>query len=299
MKGRSPAAARRRAPRGGPGPARPVALLTDFGSDDPYVGVLKAVILGLSPGSPIIDLGHGVSPGAVDEASFLLAQAFRYLPAGTVVCAVCDPGVGTGRRAVALAAAGRWLVGPDNGIFTDVLRESPAGRALAIDRESSALGPRAAPPPAAFERPSPTFEGRDVFAPVAARLARDGRPGRWGRPFDPSSLVLLPADPHRVVHVDRFGNLVTGLRAADLPALPAALRVEGRDVRRFVRTYGDAAAGEVFGLVGSSGHIEVSVAGGSAAEALGVSRGARVELVSPLPREAGERVAPKGPGEGA
>lgn len=249
-----------------------LALLTDFGDRDVYVGVMKAVVAGIAPGVTVVDLCHHVEPQAVDEGAFLLEAALPHLPPGSVVCAVVDPGVGTARRAVAVAAGGLVLVGPDNGLLTPTL-DSPGLRAHAITA-----------PAVQAPSPSATFHGRDVFAPCAAHLARGLPLEDVGPALDPVGLVRVEREPARVVHVDHFGNLVTGLGPDRLPA-GRAFTVGAVAVSRWVRTFGEAPAGTPVAYVGFSGRVEVAVVGGSAARQLCLGRGAPV------------RPSPEGPPE--
>lgn len=249
-----------------------IALLTDFGLGDHYVGVLHAVIERESPGTPRIDLGHDVPAGDIWAGSFQLRCAWPHLPADGVALAVIDPGVGTTRRAVAVAVGERFLVAPDNGLAAAV---GPAGAAVALDWRHMDLG-----------KPSATFHGRDLFAPAAARLAR-GVPLRdLGQLFDPALLMACPLpEPRRagdgfaavIVSVDRFGNLVTNLREDLAPGLrEAGWRSECR--ARRVTTYAEGATDEVVLLEGSAGFLELAVNCGSAAEATGLERGDIVVL---------------------
>ncbi len=228
----------------------PIALLTDFGTRDPFVGVMKGVIAGIAPQTRVIDLGHDIPPFAVREASWVLQVSADYFPRGTVFVAVVDPGVGSGRRILLAKTARHLFLAPDNGLL-GFLREAEF-RAV-TDRRL-------------FLKPvSNTFHGRDVFAPVAARLAKGMPPSRVGPPV--ASVVRLPATPGRVVWIDRFGNLVT-----DLPPGPRAIRFRGRRIP-VVKTYAASKPGALVAVVGSSGTLEISVADGSAARRLGAKIG--------------------------
>jgi S-adenosylmethionine hydrolase len=250
---------------------RPIVLLTDFGLADHYVGVLHAVLQRGAPGAVRIDLGHDVPPGDLWAASFMLRSAWPHLPPDCVVMAVVDPGVGSSRRALALGAGGRFVVAPDNGIATAVGR---ADSAVALDWQLMGLA-----------EPSTTFHGRDLFAPAAARLARGNDVAGLGDAVDVASLVPCPLPepaetPHGVegviVHVDRFGNLITNVCAADHTDTTSAV-VRGRAVPR-VRTYAEARPDEVVLLEGSAGTFELAVNCGSAAESTGLERGDRVTI---------------------
>jgi hypothetical protein len=257
---------------------RRVTLLTDFGTADGYVAAMKGVLASRAPGSALDDVGHDLRPGDVEGAARALARYWALYPEGTVHLAVVDPGVGTERRGLALEAAGRWVVSPDNGIVTDVLASVEAD-AVASGWRAVALG--TVEPPG---RPSRTFHGRDVFAPAAAHLAAGGDLDALGPGLaDPVRLprVHPERDPGggargRVVGVDRFGNLATDLPGAWL-AGAGAVEVAGRTI--LVRgTYGEAAEGEALALVSSDGRVEIAVRNGSAAQALGVGAGAAVVL---------------------
>lgn len=254
-----------------------VTLTSDFGTADGYVGALKGVILSAFADARLVDLAHDLAPGDVAAASELLARAAPFFPKGTTHLAVVDPGVGTARRALALLAGEELFVGPDNGIFTGVLEA--CGSAACFALENWGLW---------RESVSPVFHGRDVFAPVAAYLAKGGDLREVGPAVDPESLVRLAspaptASPEglcgEVVHVDRFGNLVTNLRPPGDGAA-ASLEVAGERLA-LSRTYGDAAPGALVAVVGSSGRIEIAVNGASAAARLAAGRGLVVVLRAP------------------
>jgi S-adenosylmethionine hydrolase len=234
---------------------------------------VHAVLERDAPGGPRLDLTHEVAPGDVWGASFRLRCAWPFLPADAIVLAVVDPGVGTARRAVAVRLGARWLVAPDNGLAAAV--GTPVE---AIELDPHVMG---------LPSPAPTFHGRDLFAPAAARLARRDEPGAVGRRADPRSLTPCPLpSPERtaggwrgvVLHVDRFGNVVTNLEAAGVPD-GAEVHAGDAVYCRRVHTYGEAPAAEVVLLAGSSGLLELAVAGGSAAEATGLDRGDDVDIV--------------------
>lgn len=253
-----------------------VTLTTDFGTRDAYAAELKAAILSLNSAVHLVDVTHEIAPHDVAGAALVLEAAAPWFPPGTVHLAVVDPGVGTARRGLVVAARGQFFVGPDNGLFTPVL-EGGGWDAF----ELRAPGLRRA-------EVAPTFHGRDVFAPAAAHLSRGVAPEAFGpRVLDPVRLIWPePRAGARglegaVIHVDRFGNLITSVRASALAALgrPAVVRVARRALP-LVETYGDLRRGRAGALVGSSGRLELAVREGSAARLLGVGRGARV-LVSP------------------
>ena len=251
---------------------RPVALLTDVGLSDHDVGVVHGVLEKHAPGVPRIDIDHLVPPGDIWEASFQLRCAWPHLPAGCVVMAVVDPGVGTDRRALALALGRRFLVAPDNGLAASL---GPASDVVEIDWRSMGLA-----------EPSRTFQGRDLFAPAAAWLARGEDLTQMGSEVDADILVSCPLpDPEpltsgyqaTVVSVDRFGNLATNLPGSSVDGHVKAAWTSD-EVARLVRTYGEAEGDEVVLLEGSAGFLELAVNGGSAAMATGLRRGDSVRI---------------------
>jgi S-adenosyl-L-methionine hydrolase (adenosine-forming) len=258
-------------------PSGIVTLTTDFGTTDGYAGALKGAILARLPAARLVDLSHDVRPGDVATASHLLARAAPVFPAGTVHVAVVDPGVGSARRGLALRAAGQLFVGPDNGIFEGVLEalgEAPVAHELA----NRSLWAAAV---------SAVFHGRDVFGPVAAHLAGGGELASVGPALAPQQLVRLPVPAPspvpgglrgEVVHVDRFGNLVTNLCVA--AGASGSVEVAGRTLP-LSRTYADVPSGGLVALVGSSGRVEVAVRDGSAAAHLGTGAGLVVILRAP------------------
>lgn len=270
---------------------RPIFLLTDFGTRDSFVGQMRAVIATIAPGAAIHDLTHEIEPFAIDEGAWELEVVFDRLPENAVVCAVVDPGVGTGRRALCVERDGRTLVGPDNGLLSVAYSEETRLRAGAggglvplgpEERVTELCSPQYWAP-----RPSATFHGRDVFAPVAAHLANGIDAKLLGTPV--AEAVVLPGccgqpagDAREirgyVVHVDRFGNLVTTVRAAQVfPSFE--VRIGDVVVDRHVRTFANAEPGRPFCYVDSSGFIAVAVYRGSAASVLGVARGEPVVLM--------------------
>lgn len=252
---------------------RVITLLTDFGTRDAYVAAMKGVILGICPEATIVDVTHEVPPQDVRAGAFLLAEAAPYFPEGTIHVAVVDPGVGSARRPIAAETARAHLVGPDNGIFQRFLRSAPLCRAVEIANPH-------------YRRPdvSSTFHGRDLFAPAAAHLARGVDLSELGPPVHTLAELELPRPRQapglvegEVIHVDRFGNLITNLESRDLGAV-RAVEVPGAFLSGLSRTYADVEPGALLALIGSGGLLEISVRDGSAAAALGAGRGARVAV---------------------
>ena len=244
-----------------------IFLFTDFGHQGPYVGQMHAVLAVRAPGVPIIDLMHDAPAHDPRAAAYLLAALACDFPAGSVCCAVVDPGVGTERPPVVLDADGRWYVGPGNGLFELIRRRAKSCREHVV---------RWRP-----ERLSASFHGRDLFAPVAARLAGDGGPtADWlGAGVETRAGADWPDDLAEVVYVDRFGNLMSGLRAANIAAT-AVLELDGHAVRH-ARTFGDAPAGAVFWYENSSGLVEIAMPNASAAAALDAGAGSRIAVAAP------------------
>ncbi|KHK01236.1 SAM hydrolase/SAM-dependent halogenase family protein [Desulfovibrio sp. TomC] len=255
-----------------------IALLTDFGLADPYVGQMKSVLLSAAPGVPVVDISHGVGMGDVAQASFFLAATLPWLPPGAVVAAVVDPGVGTSRRAVVAEMDSRLVVAPDNGLLTLALARGQGVRAYDVT-------PRVTPA-------SATFHGRDVFAPLAARLAMGETVAALGYVLSLGELTVLPGlsaerqgnlVSARVLSVDGFGNVVTSCDDGTVGGGWGRTELVVPVSRRLVRavTYADIGPGEVGLLVGSQGYLELAVNGGSAAAVLGLSRGEGLELLLP------------------
>ena len=251
----------------------PIALLTDFGHVDPYVGVMKAVMHGISPASSFIDLTHEVPPQDVRVAGLLLDGAIPYLPQGTVALVVVDPGVGTARRPLAVAAGGLYFVGPDNGVLSLALSRFEAVRVVELTSQAHRLA-----------RPSHTFHGRDIFSPAAAHLAAGTPLEDLGPPIDDWLILDWPRAERiaggwrgEVLHVDHFGNAITNIDGAVAPA-GACVEVAGNARVPVCRAYGDVESGDSVALVGSTGRLEVSVNGGSAAAAFGLVVGSGVRL---------------------
>ncbi|WP_428564576.1 MAG: SAM hydrolase/SAM-dependent halogenase family protein [Solidesulfovibrio sp. DCME] len=252
-----------------------IALLTDFGRVDPYVAQMRAVLMAAAPGVPLLDISHEVAPGNVWQAGFFLAATLPWLPPGTVVCAVVDPGVGSGRRVVLVEAASRWIFAPDNGLLSLVFSRPQGCRIL-----------DATP---GWVPHSATFHGRDVFAPLAARLAM-GEEARdlavvWPGEVPVRLAGLEPVRREggvscRVLSVDRFGNVVIGLDLARFGQLHSGVAVLEPVARPLaaVRTYADLEDGQVGILAGSQGYLELAVNGGSAASVLGLGTGDAVTL---------------------
>jgi S-adenosyl-L-methionine hydrolase (adenosine-forming) len=262
--------------------SRPVlALLSDFGLRDHYVGSMKAAALSVCPDLTLVDITHDIAPHDVLGGALQLSACFRYFPAGTVFVAVVDPGVGSSRRGIAAEAGEYRFVAPDNGLLTAVFRDTPPKRVVELTERR-------------FFRPtvSRTFEGRDRFAPAGAWLLRGVELNALGRPVhDPVMLDLPRPDVRddelhgRVIVEDHFGNLITNIdrrsferfisrRTFSIAVLPSS---EGEIViNRVVATYAEIGDGEVCGLFGSSDHLELAARSARASTQLGLGMGASV-----------------------
>lgn len=275
-----------------------VTLTTDFGLADGYVGAMKGVILSIAPDVTLVDISHEIQPQDVRGGAFVLKSASPYFPPGAIHVAVVDPGVGSKRRVLAVQTERAIFVGPDNGVLSWALERENVQAIIHIDRPEYWLG-----------AVSHTFHGRDIFAPVAAHLARGVSINNLGSTADDMFSLPLPRPAYdesgvlhsEVIYVDRFGNLVTGIeaepsaaredsvccRVVNLPpsapqlCLTSQARVEiaGRLIHTIVRSYADVASGNLLALVDSSGHLEIAVRNGNAATALKARVGAPVRVI--------------------
>jgi S-adenosylmethionine hydrolase len=244
-----------------------ITLLTDYGTVDSYVGEMKGVLLSLAPGVTLVDLTHELAPGDVASAAYVVSRAWHRFPPGTVHLAVVDPGVGTARAALAFATRGHFFVGPDNGLWSGVMHGAP------VEAVTLATPPLAAP----------TFHGRDLFAPVAARLALGEPLATLGAPYGGIPRRVSGAVPRHegklvvgeVIYVDRYGNLVTNLTPEFVPPY-AVLEAESLVIGPLRTTFGDVASGGILAYIGSGGQVEIAVRDGSAARRLGLGVGGRV-----------------------
>ena len=256
-----------------------VTLTTDFGTRDPYVAQLKGVLLTQCERVRIHDLTHEIAPQDVLEGALFLAAAVPTFPPGAVHLAVVDPGVGSGRRAIAASLGGQIVVCPDNGLLTLLARNVALDEVRSIERASLRREPVSA-----------TFHGRDLFAPAAAFLACGGALEQLGPPVEDPIELLLPQPRSEggrllgeVLHIDRFGNAITNLSRSDIETAgggrDASVEAGGRQLA-LTRTYGDVAEGEPLALIGSADLLELAVRNGSAAATLGLVRGSKVAVAA-------------------
>lgn len=263
-----------------------VALMTDFGTGEADIGVMKGVIADITPDTRIIDLTHDIPPQRIASGAWVLAASYRYFPTNTVFVCVVDPGVGSSRGAIALHAGEWFFVGPDNGLFSYILAEQPAHAAVLLSNPAYHL-----------RHVSATFHGRDIFSPVGAHLARDGAAlmRDLGTAIDPSKLKRLGTGQSArhgstidayIVHVDNFGNLITSIPLAmlpdlfDLPVVRASLPVQGKVIDERRRFFADGPEdGRPFIYGDSSGYTGIAVRNGNAAQTLGAAYGDAITFV--------------------
>lgn len=257
-----------------------ITLLTDFGLTDEYVGVLKGVICGISPSAVIIDVTHGIAPQNVVAAAYTLKAAYRYFPQGTIHVAVVDPGVGTARDIVAVRCDGHLFLAPDNGMLMPILKEHGPDEGCRVENQKW------------FRHPvSPTFHGRDIFAPVAAHLSQGLSLKALGRPLDFDKLQPLCVQGPRldpsgvlegeIVGVDRFGNLITNISSRHLSELGTGkldILLGDRTIPAMTRTYAQGKTGEILALIGSRDCLEIAVNGESASDVLNMTHGEAVRI---------------------
>ena len=262
---------------------RVITLLTDFGGSDPFVGVMKGVILGINPEAVIVDLCHGTTAHDPSEAAFLLATSYRYFPKGAIHVAVVDPGVGGPRRPILATCDGHLFVGPDNGLLGPIAERGGPSSVRAITAARYFLQPVSA-----------TFQGRDIFAPVAGHLSLGAEPDRFGHAIEDYVRLTFPR-PSRsgpksitgeILHIDRFGNLVSNIGREDLELLASggpitALLVQiGVQSLPIVAYYAQVAPGAPGAVIGSANYLEIFVHQGDASRLLRAGRGAELVVSS-------------------
>jgi len=257
--------------------SRPViTLTTDFGQTDGYVGAMKGVILSICPEAVLVDVSHEIRPQAVEQAAYVLSTAVGYYPPGTVHLVVVDPGVGSERRPIAVQTARATYVSPDNGVLSLALEQDPAQQAVQLIESNYHLSPVSA-----------TFHGRDIFAPAAAHLACGTALDELGKTLPLSALVELPSHAPQplpgggwrcaILHVDRFGNLITNFRIGS-PQRGLRVSAGGQWIEQISHTFADVEPGELLAYAGSSGYLEIAVREESAAKILALDAGEPFEV---------------------
>ena len=271
-----------------------IVLTTDFGSDDPYVGVVKGVVLGINPSACIVDLCHGIESQSIVQGGFILANSYHFFPKGSIHVVFVDPGVGTERRIVLLSTNDYYFIAPDNGLLSYVVKNLciQEGQSYSVDHSgavplpSNVVGYEVENERYQLSSRSSTFHGRDIIGPVAAHLSTGIAPSNFGTQID--HIVGLKLNDvkcednvikGRVVHIDRFGNLITDIPREMLPLGLFTTKIKGATINQLSSSY---ASGEVLlAIIGSFNTLEVAYYGGNAAEILGAKIGERISVTSP------------------
>ncbi len=246
-----------------------ISLLTDFGTTDPFVGVMHGVIYSRAPQAKIIDLTHAIPPQDIQRAGYVLLDSWRYFPPGTIHVAVVDPGVGTERRILAFLVDDQVVLAPDNGLVTALLDQYAPHEVRHL-----------ANPDLFLKSISQTFHGRDKFAPAAGLMAAGLAREDFGATTDTWITIDLPqvvtqddgSVTGTIIYTDRFGNLITNMRGTELPLRPR-VTVAGRVIEGLSKSFEEAGRSELLAIVGSTGRLEIAVNRGSAAKMLGASVG--------------------------
>jgi len=249
-------------------PLQLITLLTDFGTTDAYVGIVKGILLARAPLARLVDLVHAADSGSLYAAAYLLTAASPYFPPGTVHLVLTDPGAAPSRRIIAAAVNAQYIVVPDNGVAAPLFAEHAPSSVVVVQNDTFLL-----------EATRHTFHSRLIYAPAAAALASGVRLDDLGpaaSEWTPLPHALAKAEPNgsilgEIVHIDRFGNLVTNIQASQLPEHSRVI-VGSTVIDRIIEAYGDVESGGVLAIVGSTGKLEISVNRGSAAKKLFVSR---------------------------
>ncbi len=255
-----------------------ITLTTDFGTGDHLVGAMKGVILNINPAARIVDLNHHVAPFDVLDGALSIANAYKYFPPRTIHVVVVDPGVGTERRPLLVTGEKQYFITPDNGVLSMIYEREPC-TVRHVTAEHYFLNPI-----------SPTFQGRDIFAPTAAWLSKAWQTEAFGEEITDFVRFTMPKPKTVgqvvkgvVLRVDTFGNLMTNLTIEHVPleaieAETVKLSVGGKEIRKLVQTFALGAPGEPIAVFGSAGFLEIALNRGNAARTLGANRGAEVTL---------------------
>jgi S-adenosyl-L-methionine hydrolase (adenosine-forming) len=257
-----------------------VALLTDFGLIDPYVGMMKAVLLNKDPGANLIDLTHGVEAQNIKQAAFILGKSFEYFHEDTIFLCVVDPGVGSERLPIAIKTDKYYFIGPDNGIFTEILGSQKIEDVRIIDN-----------PRIIAENPSATFHGRDIFAPTAGFLAWGGDFSRIGESINPDSLQLLRSNKKvskneitgEIIFADHFGNLISDIDPKDIEKLNSnkiEIQIGDHKIKKISNTFSDIATGEVLAYISSYSTLAIGANQANAKEIISAITGSAISIKS-------------------
>ncbi len=267
-----------------------ITLTTDFGLADAYVAAMKGVILGINPEVKLVDICHSIKPQNIAEAAFVLSTACEFFPHRTIHLVVVDPGVGTERKAIILRTPAADFIAPDNSVLSYIIQRystRPAEGNRQVLEPGTGLEAIAITRPQFWRSPvSPTFHGRDIFAPVAARLSLGITPADFGESIDTLTVLPLPRPRQNpdgtlvghILHIDNFGNLVTNIRSADLPSKVQSLTIDvgNETISGLSHTYGST--GGLLALIGSSDYLEISLHEGDARAFLNASVGDEVKI---------------------
>jgi S-adenosylmethionine hydrolase len=255
-----------------------IALLTDFGTRDYFVGAMKGAILSINSDAQIVDITHEIAPQNIRSAAFTLSACYEDFPAGTIFVCVVDPGVGSNRKAILVETEKYFFIAPDNGLLSFIFESQMDFRVFEITNEK-------------FFRQSVsrTFHGRDVFAPAAAHLSNKIAPKEFGSEID-NFVSFETAKPRRIsgetieaeiVHTDNFGNLITNLRREDLPE-KFSVEINGKVIEKLVSFYAEAEVGELFVIFGSAGFLEITARENSASKLLNAANGEKITATRKL-----------------
>lgn len=259
-----------------------IVLLTDFGIDDVYVGIMKGVIYRISPNTNIIDLTHNIQPQNIKQAAFLLATSYKFFPSGTIFCTIIDPGVGSGCEHIALKYKGRYFVAPNNGVLTYLLKAGkPITKVVKLDNADYHL-----------KNISNTFHGRDIYAPISAFLANKVNLSELGTDFEAVKIIKLAPLKNEIydnnfhgeiIHIDHFGNLITSLKAETIQKNQLSsdylmLQFGDLQLMKLHKTYSDVPVGKFVVYKGSSGFIEIGIREGNASKNLKAEIGMEISI---------------------
>jgi S-adenosylmethionine hydrolase len=276
--------------------SRVITLTTDFGTGDGYVASMKGVILGINPQATVVDISHSVEPQFIRQASFILHTSWRSFPEGSIHIVVVDPGVGSHRRAVILKTPSAYFIAPDNGALSYAIHELSDVQGAHNHAKADQAAIRAVPQGCEavsltvkeyWRHPvSATFHGRDVFAPVAAHLSLDIPMKEFGEKVESLTVFPIPvpfkdATGHtigHIIHIDRFGNLVTNLRSRDIPPGGAAVEIRNQRIDNTGHYYSQGSG--LMALIGGNDYLELSFRDGSAASMLGARVGDSIKLLN-------------------
>ncbi|MDD5132650.1 MAG: SAM-dependent chlorinase/fluorinase [bacterium] len=256
---------------------RNIALMTDFGYKDGFVGTMKGVILSINPGVCLIDLTHTISPHNTLEASIVLRTSYHFFPKGTIFLVVIDPGVGSNRRSILVETEKYFFIGPDNGALSFALENEKIKKIVELTNKDYFL-----------QDVSNTFHGRDIFAPVAAQLSKGVSVRKFGEPTtEYKKFTILSPRIHRhgvsgkVIYTDHFGNLVTNISGGMVQKLSLrkmVIKIKDYKIEKLSSSYADSTAGQILGIVGSNDGLEIAVNQGNASQIMKAKEGTEIEI---------------------